>query len=211
MPPSAAAVASRRWGVSLRDYVLPILGANRVNAIGTADVMRVLLPIWPTGARPPPVSGNASAPSASGRSPRAPGGGCRSASARSQRRSAFALGFQAERCDAGADRVVRRGLAARDVVVRARQGLADHADAAREPEGTGLRTCGPGSGRPGNRPPAGTTPPARRFRRTASVAEGANCTKRSTNDDWTTLAVDAARSATYDPVRLDSRAANAPR
>ena len=28
--------------VSLRDYVMAILGAKRVNAIGTADVMRVL-------------------------------------------------------------------------------------------------------------------------------------------------------------------------
>ena len=144
MPPSAAAMASRRWGVSLRDYVLPILGAKRVNAIATADVMRVLLPIWPTGARPPPVSGNASAPSASGRSPRAPGGGCRSASARSQRRSAFALGFQAERCDAGADRVVRRGLAARDIVVRARQGLAgSRRRGARGPKARGCGLAGP--------------------------------------------------------------------
>ena len=34
------------WRTSLRDYVLPRLGDRPVNAITTADVMAVLLPIW---------------------------------------------------------------------------------------------------------------------------------------------------------------------
>ncbi len=35
-----------QWRASLRDYALPVLGSKRVSAITTADVMRVLLPIW---------------------------------------------------------------------------------------------------------------------------------------------------------------------
>ena len=34
------------WRTSLRDYALPRLGTMRVDAINTADVMAVLLPIW---------------------------------------------------------------------------------------------------------------------------------------------------------------------
>ena len=37
-----------QWRASLRDYALPIIGSKRVSAITTADVMRVLLPIWST-------------------------------------------------------------------------------------------------------------------------------------------------------------------
>ena len=33
---------------SLRDYALPRLGSMRVDAVTTADVMAVLLPIWST-------------------------------------------------------------------------------------------------------------------------------------------------------------------
>lgn len=37
-----------QWRSSLRDYALPTIGGKRLNAITTADVMRVLLPIWST-------------------------------------------------------------------------------------------------------------------------------------------------------------------
>ena len=36
------------WRTSLRDYALPRLGTMRVDAVTTADVMAVLLPIWST-------------------------------------------------------------------------------------------------------------------------------------------------------------------
>ena len=36
------------WRSSLRDYALPRLGSMRVDAVTTADVMAVLLPIWST-------------------------------------------------------------------------------------------------------------------------------------------------------------------
>ena len=36
------------WRASMRDYALPRLGSLRVDAVTTADVMAVLLPIWPT-------------------------------------------------------------------------------------------------------------------------------------------------------------------
>ena len=38
----------RQWRASLRDYALPKLARKRVDAINTADVMAVLLPIWST-------------------------------------------------------------------------------------------------------------------------------------------------------------------
>ena len=38
----------RQWRSSLRDYALPKLARKRVDAITTADVMAVLLPIWST-------------------------------------------------------------------------------------------------------------------------------------------------------------------
>ncbi|MCY3812390.1 MAG: tyrosine-type recombinase/integrase [Gammaproteobacteria bacterium] len=38
----------RQWRASLRDYALPKLARKRVDAISTADVMAVLLPIWST-------------------------------------------------------------------------------------------------------------------------------------------------------------------
>ena len=38
----------RQWRASLRDYVMPKLSRKRVDAITTADVMAVLLPIWST-------------------------------------------------------------------------------------------------------------------------------------------------------------------
>ena len=37
-----------QWRASLRDYAMPRLGAMRVDEIGTADVLAVLLPIWST-------------------------------------------------------------------------------------------------------------------------------------------------------------------
>ena len=37
-----------QWRASMRDYVLPRLARKRVDAITTADVMAVLLPIWST-------------------------------------------------------------------------------------------------------------------------------------------------------------------
>ena len=36
------------WRNSLRDYVLPVLGRQRVDRITTADIMAVLLPHWAT-------------------------------------------------------------------------------------------------------------------------------------------------------------------
>ena len=38
----------REWRASLREYAMPSLAARRVDAIATADVMAVLLPIWST-------------------------------------------------------------------------------------------------------------------------------------------------------------------
>ena len=38
----------RQWRASLRDYAMPKLARKRVDAITTADVMGVLLPIWST-------------------------------------------------------------------------------------------------------------------------------------------------------------------
>ena len=38
----------RQWRASLRDYAMPKLAPKRVDAITTADVMAVLLPIWST-------------------------------------------------------------------------------------------------------------------------------------------------------------------
>lgn len=38
--------SAAQWRASLRDYALPRLGKLRVDAINTADVMAVLLPIW---------------------------------------------------------------------------------------------------------------------------------------------------------------------
>ena len=37
-----------QWRASMRDYVLPRLARKRVDAVTTADVMAVLLPIWST-------------------------------------------------------------------------------------------------------------------------------------------------------------------
>ena len=37
-----------QWRASMRDYVLPRLARKRVDAVTTADVMAMLLPIWPT-------------------------------------------------------------------------------------------------------------------------------------------------------------------
>ena len=37
-----------QWRASMRDYVLPRLARKRVDAVSTADVMAVLLPIWST-------------------------------------------------------------------------------------------------------------------------------------------------------------------
>ena len=37
-----------QWRSSMRDHVLPRLARKRVDAVTTADVMAVLLPIWPT-------------------------------------------------------------------------------------------------------------------------------------------------------------------
>ena len=37
-----------QWRASMRDYVLPRLARKRVDAVTTADVMVVLLPIWST-------------------------------------------------------------------------------------------------------------------------------------------------------------------
>ena len=37
-----------QWRASMRDYVLPHLARKRVDAVTTADVMAVLLPIWST-------------------------------------------------------------------------------------------------------------------------------------------------------------------
>ena len=36
------------WRSSLRDYAMPYLGRKTVDAITTADVMTVLVPIWST-------------------------------------------------------------------------------------------------------------------------------------------------------------------
>ena len=38
--------SERQWRASLRDYAMPRLGRMRVDQIGPADVMAVLLPIW---------------------------------------------------------------------------------------------------------------------------------------------------------------------
>ena len=38
----------RQWRASLRDYAMPKLARKRVDAVTTADVMAVLLPIWST-------------------------------------------------------------------------------------------------------------------------------------------------------------------
>ena len=44
----AARAPKETWRTSLRDYALPRLGTMRVDAVTTADVMAVLLPIWST-------------------------------------------------------------------------------------------------------------------------------------------------------------------
>ncbi len=40
--------SEEQWRNSMRDYVLPALGEKTVNVVTTADVMKVLLPIWTT-------------------------------------------------------------------------------------------------------------------------------------------------------------------
>lgn len=40
--------SEQQWRASLRDYAMPRLGSKRVDAIDSADVMAVLLPIWST-------------------------------------------------------------------------------------------------------------------------------------------------------------------
>ena len=40
--------SEEQWRNSMRDYVFPSLGDKTVNAVSTADVMNVLLPIWTT-------------------------------------------------------------------------------------------------------------------------------------------------------------------
>ena len=44
----AGARSEETWRTTLRDYAMPRLGDMRVDAIATADVMAVLLPIWST-------------------------------------------------------------------------------------------------------------------------------------------------------------------
>ena len=45
-PSWSSARSAAQWQASLRDYVLPQIGARQVDQITTADVMEVLLPIW---------------------------------------------------------------------------------------------------------------------------------------------------------------------